>query len=478
MTPDGRATAVIIGGGLAGCFAAAALLDQSQIERIVVVERDHFPERPGFRAGAPQGRHLHLLLDGGRRALRDLLPGLDEELRGLGAVSLSATDSLRWLSAGGWMPRFHTGLEFLCCTRPVLDDAVRRQIRTFPTASAKLEFLEGTEVVGLLGSRTAVTGVRVRVRGSSLDPASTEDLPAAFVVDASGRSSGLPAWLRELGVAAAPEERVDAGVAYSSRLYRRPDKVGVGGDGTGENGTGSAGADNPAGSVGTGDSTAAVGIYLQTKPPDEPRLGVLVPVEGERWIVSVAGMRGAEPEPGEAGFDKQLALLRDPMLRDLLADAEPDGEVRGFRPGASVRRKYERIVPEGLVVVGDAACTFNPVYGQGISVAAFGAVALRNTLRERGLGPGAARRAQARISVASKHAWMLSSAEDVRFAATTGGPSGRLIRWQHRYLDRVLHRATGNEVVCGVFIAVLSLVAPPAALFHPRVMWPVLRKNR
>lgn len=164
-----------------------------------------------------------------------------------------------------------------------------------------MEFLEGTEVVGLLGTAGRVTGVRLRERGTEGE---TRELAAELVVDASGRSTSVAGWLAALGIPAVPEERVDAGVAYSSRIFKRP----------------------------TGVEFRHQALYIQTKAPDDPYLAVLLPVEGDRWIVSLGGMRGAEPEPGEEGFRKHLGLLRDPTLRELLAEAEPDGEVRGSAP--------------------------------------------------------------------------------------------------------------------------------------------------
>lgn len=466
MTSDTRGTAVVIGGGLAGCFAAQALV--GLFERIVVIERDRYPEQPGFRAGVPQGRHAHLLMEGGRRAIEELLPGLDVELLARGAVAVPLPGGLSWLSAGGWMPHFDTGLAFLSCTRPMLDDTVLRRLRSEPS----VEFQEATEVVGLLGDPAAVTGVRLRARrttgraashttahpatasagstDAATDSAAEQELPAALVVDASGRSSRLPQWLLALGCPPVAEERVDAGIGYSSRLFERPPGV----------------------------EAARSAVYVQTKAPDHPRMGVLLPVEDGRWMVSVGGMRDAAPEPGEAGFDQHLRLLRDPVLHDLLATTEPTGPVRGFRPGAGVRRHYERDSPLGLVVLGDAACTFDPVYGQGISVAAFGALALRDGLRQHGSTPGAARRAQKLIAATVKDAWLMSSAEDVRFPTTVGGPSGALLRLQHGYLDRVISAASRDESVCTAFCAVMTLMRPPTALFRPSVLWAVLRPHR
>jgi len=441
---------VVVGGGLAGCLAAWALVGQA--DRILVLERDRYPEQPAFRPGTPQSRHAHLLMEGGRRALHELLPGLDADLLARGAVPVPVPGGLRWLSSGGWMPRFATDLTFVSCTRQVLDEAVLQRVRAEPSVT----FLEGTEAVGLIGDGAAVTGVRARARGAAPDgtragaAAAVEELAADLVVDASGRSSRMPQWLRALGCAKTPEDRVDAGVAYTSRLFHHA----------------------------PGIDASLSALYIQTQAPDHPRLGVLLPVEGNRWVVSLGGMRGSEPEPGAAGFDSFLGLLRDPALREVLSTASPAGEAYGFRPGASIRRHFERGAPDGLVVLGDAACTFNPVYGQGISIAAFGALALRDGVRERGLGPGTSRHVQAGVAAAAKDAWMMASAEDVRFPTTTGGPSGAVLRLQHRYLDRVIARSSRDEEVCARFSEVMTLVTPPAVLFRPKVAWPVLRDPR
>jgi hypothetical protein len=218
-------------------------------------------------------------------------------------------------------------------------------------------------------------------------------------------------------------------------------------------------------------------VYLQAKAPDEPRFGVLLPVEGDRWLVTVGGMRGAEPTPGEAGFAAQLDLQRDPALRDAVAGAEPAGEVRGFRPRPCVRRHYERRGPHGFVAVGDAACTFNPIYGQGVSTAAFGALALREAVARQGIGPAAARKARRGVAAAAANPWLVAGAEDVRYPTTSGGPTGLGVRLQHRYLDRVLALTAIDPAVCASFMAVMSLTRRPAHLFHPRVLWPVLSRR-
>jgi flavin-dependent dehydrogenase len=250
---------------------------------------------------------------------------------------------------------------------------------------------------------------------------------------------------------------VDAGVSYSSRVYRRPD--------------GHDGDDNADAKAGPSQNC----IYLQTKAPDNPRLGVVLPAEGGHWIVSLAGMRGGEPAPGEEGFARHIRQLRDTCVGDLLAGAEPVGPVRGFLPGPSLRRHYERRAPDGLVATGDAACTFNPCYGQGMSVAALDALALRKAAeRPGGIGHATADAARSGIDRAAKAAWMLSSSEDVRFPATTGGPTGNLVRIQHRYIDRIVASATTSPTVTTRFLEVMSLIAEPSTLFRPAVLTRVL----
>ncbi|MFG2907764.1 FAD-dependent oxidoreductase [Kitasatospora sp. NPDC048286] len=479
----GRGTAVVMGGGLAGLAAAWAL--RGFAERIVVVERDRYPAGAEFRAGVPQGRHAHLVLEAGHRLLEEMMPGIRQELTAAGAQRVAASD-VQWLCAAGWLAEYPAQVSFLSCTRPLLDKLVLDRIRAHPA----IEILEGTDVVGLLGSAGVVTGVKVRSRGSAHDSerpgdgsergsangtthgsangsahdsangsahdsvrsserGEVREIPAELVVDAAGRSTSVPKWLAELGCPPVPEERVDAGVAYASRIFHRP--------------TGSE----------LGPGRAA---YLQTKAPDEPRMGVLLPVEGDRWVVSLAGMRGAEPGPGEEGFTEHLGLLRDPLLHELLRDAEPAGGIRGFHPGPGVRRHYERSSPDGLVVVGDAASTFNPVYGQGVTVALFCARELRRTAkRHGGIGHATARAARHAVAAASKIPWMISCAEDARFRATTGAPSGSLVGLQHRFFDKVLAASTRDPAVTSAFHEVMSLVAPPSLLFRPPVLAAILR---
>ncbi|QIS24774.1 NAD(P)-binding protein [Nocardia terpenica] len=440
---------MVIGGGIAGTLAAWAL--RGHAARVLVVERGTYPAAPDFRDGVPQGRHAHLLLEGGHRALEAMMPGIRAELAAAGAVSvrMSGDHGLRWLSSAGWMAPHATDLAFLSCTRPVIDHVVRARlydesaVRTVD--GTDIEFLQNAAVVGLLGDARAVSGVRIRTRGHLTE----SRLSAELVVDASGRRSLLSTWLTELGFSPIPTEIVDAHVAYRTRLvHRQPDP-----------------------------DCGFTALYLQASR-SAPFTGVLLPVEGDRWIVSLGAMgRGREPAPGTAGFEHLLTQLRDPLLREVLRDAEPASGVRGFRPGPSMRRHLEhRYTPAGIVALGDAATTLNPVYGQGITVAARSAQALRAAVeRHHGIGHAAARAARQAIAATSRDAWLMSSAEDARY---TGVPTGPLIRTQHRLLDRVLDRVTSDVRVTAAFERVMSLVAPPTALLHPSILASVLAGSR
>lgn len=437
---SGRGTVVVIGGGFAGMLAALAVHETA--ERVVVIERDRYPAGPHFRQGTPQARHAHLLLEGGHRTLESMLPGIRAELLAAGASRVAMSRDLRWRSSAGWMADYDSPLAFWSCSRSLLDHTVRARVRT---ACPTMQVRENTEVVGLVGSPRMLTGVRVRIRGSDEE----RELPAQMIIDASGRGSRLPQWLTALGCAPVPDDVVDVGMRYTSRFYHRPP---------------------------TAADLGFEALYLQTRPAQEfPWTGALLPVEDNRWIVSLGAVRGGEPAPGPAGFDAILSQL-DPVLHKALRDANPDGPVRGFSAGPSVRRHYEHAsTPAGLVVLGDGQQNMDPVYGQGMTVAALSAQALSISVHETGnLEHRTASTARARIANVTKPAWLMSCAEDLRWPCTLGGTAGPLTRIQHRFLDRVLASATTNPRVTAAFHEVMSLVSPATTLLRPTVLAPIL----
>ncbi|WP_372411681.1 FAD-dependent oxidoreductase [Streptomyces luteireticuli] len=432
--------AVVIGGSLAGLLAAHVLKDHA--DTVTVVERDRYPDGPEHRPGTPQDRHAHIFLKGGVQALDALLPGLPDELREHGSPSLGMPDDLLQWQGGQWFRRTPAATHMLTGSRPLTDWLVRRRVLADP----RITVLEGAEVTGLAGDATRVRGVRIRPRGAGQE---TRTLAADLVVDASGRSSRAPDWLRAIGAEPAPEETIDAGLAYSTRFY-------------------GAGA-NP-------DGATFRGIYMAIDG-EHPRGGLLLPVEGDRWVALLSGFKGNEPPTDEAGYLDFAASLPDPVMREWLDKADPLTPIHAYRRASNVRRRYDRPGrrPAGFLATGEALCAFNPVYGQGMSVAALCAVALRDALDDRRRTP-TTRRVQRALVAVARQAWDISAGADRAVPGATGSAVrpravDRPAAW---YLRRVIERVPGNRVVGDTFRQVGSLAAPTTAFFAPRVARAVL----
>ncbi|MEU7281192.1 FAD-dependent monooxygenase [Streptomyces sp. NPDC045431] len=465
-TAHGVRHAVVIGGSLAGLLAARVLAEHA--ERVTVIERDRFPEGPQPRAGVPQGRHIHVLLESGQRALDTLLPGVVDELRAQGAPRVGMPDDLVQWQGGRWYRRTPATAYLLTGSRPHLEHVVRRRVLADP----RIRAVEGTEAVGLIGDAARVRGVLLRERGAGAGAETStgagagagkdgntgaregagrdaRSLAADLVVDASGRGSRAAAWLSALGAEPPHEETLDTGLAYATRLYR-------------------------AGSA--GDGTDGLGQYI-VPHPQQTRGAVVLPLEDGRHLVTLSGLRGDEPPTDGEEFVAYAARLPHPLVSEWLAKAEPDGPVHGFRRTANVRRRYDRPGrrPAGFLATGDALCTFNPIYGQGMSVAALSAVALRDALADPRRTP-TTRRVQRALFDASRQAWDVSAGADRNMPGAQGDAAraraaDRAVAW---YLRRVQARAVGDPEVGAAFRSVLSLVEPPTALFAPRIARAVL----
>ena len=390
MTERTENHAVVLGGGIAGLLAARVLADA--YHEVTVVDRDGFARGSEPRPGAPEGRHIHALLARGQQVLEELFPGLTAELEACGAPVGDVLGDARLLFGGHRLARAETGLIALSASRPLLEDRVRARVR----ALRGVRFAPPGDVVGLRPSpdRRRVTGVRLLRRA---DGSAEEALDAELVVDATGRDSRAPAWLEALGFARPEEARVRVDVGYATRRYRLPPDV-LGGD--------LACVHGPA--------------------PARPRGGALARLEGGVWMLTLFGMAGDYPPTDPAGFAAFARSLPFPDLHDAVGAAEPVDDPVGFRFPADVRRRYERLrrFPQGFLVVGDALCSFNPIYGQGMTVAALQALALRHHLRpprhlDSGHGPGTrpVLRALARVTDAP---WELTLGADLAVPGVEG----------------------------------------------------------
>jgi 2-polyprenyl-6-methoxyphenol hydroxylase-like FAD-dependent oxidoreductase len=422
-----RDHAVVVGGSLAGLLAARVLTDH--FDRVTLVERDRFPAGADFRPGTPQSRHLHVLWTRGLELLEDLFPGLEKTLIDAGAVEIGVPADVLWLTAAGWRNRFDV-TRLLTFSRPLLDWAVRAWLTT---GSAALDVLEGHEAVGLVPRGPDVAGVELR---------SGEPIAADLVVDATGRGSRAPSWLGALGYPAPPETLVDPLLGYASRYYAIP----------------------------AGFDPGWKAIYLQADPPDTRRTGGLFPQEGGQWICSLSGAGRDYGPTGETAFLEFAKGLRDPVLYEAIRDAEPLSPITGFRRTANHRRHYDRMPawPRGFVVMGDATCAFNPIYGQGMTVAAISAVELDRCLGEspRDLE----RRFQRQVARGGAGAWLVATGEDLRYQETEAAPVRPSTRLINAYVDRVVAAANVDRRVCASLLDVIALSSAPASLFSPAVL--------
>lgn len=342
---------IVVGAGMGGLAAAKAL--SAHFDQVTVLERDSLPPDTTPRQGTPQARHLHALLAGGLVALNELLPGFETELERAGAIRLTP-QSLRMERPGfDPYPQRDLGLSWLSMSRPMLEFVTRQAVGR----QKNIELLGGCRVTEFLASPggSAVSGVRY---DTSDGKANT--IAADLVVDASGRGVMTLAMLESMGFSKTEETEIGIDMAYSTAIFEQP-------------------VDAP---------TAWKGVIVLPWAPRDNRGAFLSPIENNRWIVSVGANHGDAPPGDMEGFLEFVRSLRTPTIYDAIKNAKPIGPIIRFLLPSSVRRHYETAqrFPGGLLPIGDAICRFNPVFGQGMSVAAQEAVILDRLLKARAAG--------------------------------------------------------------------------------------------
>lgn len=430
--------AIVLGGSIAGIFAARVLADRYR--EVVVVDRDRFPAAGQHRTGVPQDRHIHALQTGGKRAIDRLFPGAAEELVAVGAVSGDWGRDATMSFSGSRLRNIDAGLDLLAASRPLLEGHLRDRLRTV----RGIRFRERHTVRGLVpGPGDAIAGVRLT---DNEDPGSLETLPADLVVDATGRGSRLPRWLEELGYAAPAVSETGLEVAYTTARFPR---------------------------LATDQRKV---ILVSATAPAGRRGGGAIAIEDDQWMVTMGGVLGETAPTDVEGFIAYAATLDVPDIHELIRHREPLTEPTLMRYPTARRRRYERLdrFPQGLLVVGDTLCSFNPVYGQGMSVAAAEALALADCL-DGGL-VGLAGRYFRAIAPVVDDAWEMAAGSDARYVGGSGG--GLAARFLGRYRARLLRAAEHDPAVSRAFREVMAMTARPASLLHPKVAVRVLRRGR
>jgi 2-polyprenyl-6-methoxyphenol hydroxylase-like FAD-dependent oxidoreductase len=423
---DGRA--VVVGASMAGLLTARVLTEF--FPQVTVVDRDDLTGGPVPRRGVPQSRHSHALLSGGVQALQSLFPDLVADLLQHGAEICDFQADSRLFASGRLLRQQPSDLVAIAVSRPLLEDRVRQAVLSTPGVAV----LAPAQLVDLRAEDGRVTGVRVR-QGEA-----DTDVSAELVVDATGRGSHTPTWLAEHGLPRPVESTVDVGLTYASWVFPRR----------------------------TGDLDGA--RFLLIPPtPEVPRVGSALAIEGGRWMVGSAGYRGDAAPLDLDGLRRFAATLPARDLADLIAGREPLEPPRAHRFPASLRHHYERlpVFPEGLLVTGDALSSFNPIYGQGMTIAAFEALALRDELAAG--GPDLPRRFFAHAARLIDVAWDLAAGSDLALPMVPGRRSLRT-RLVNAYVHRIGLAAAGDPQVGRTFIRVVNLLDPPTALIRPAML--------
>jgi 2-polyprenyl-6-methoxyphenol hydroxylase-like FAD-dependent oxidoreductase len=430
--------AVVIGASMGGLLAARALADVFPL--VTVLERDGFPDSDIPRKGVPQGHHAHGLLSRGRCVIEDFFPGWTEGVVEAGGIRVDVVRDVAWFGHGVALKQTPSDLEGLLASRPMLEGHVRRRLLALPGVRA----IQNCTALGLVASddRSAITGVRVRL-GSGKEHTVFADL----VVDASGRGSLTPAWLEALGYARPEEERIEVGIGYTTRLYRRH----------------------------AGELGGKVAVVVAGNEPNW-RNGAILFQSEDCWIVSIGGYFGDHAPDDAQMFAAYAGSFPTPEIRDIVAHATPLGDFVTYRYPANVRRRYERLArfPKNLLVFGDAVSCFNPIYGQGMTVAAQEAIALRDTLRE--AGTGLARRFFDAAAGIVDVPWDIAVGNDLRHPRVNG-PRPAKVRFINWYLGKLYKAAQYDGSLATAFLRVANLEAPPETLLDPAIVARVARGN-
>ncbi|MFF4442275.1 MULTISPECIES: FAD-dependent oxidoreductase [unclassified Streptomyces] len=424
--------AVVLGGSMAGLLAARVLADS--YDEVLVVERDTITGTTTARKGVGQGRHVHGLLARGQQILDELFPGFTDEAVEAG-VPTGDLGELRWFFNGRRLSPGTTGLICVSATRPVLESRVRERVAALPG----VVLLERHDIAGLVAddTRDTVTGVRVQ----SQEPGAQErTIEADLVVDATGRGSRTPLWLEDFGYERPDEERIRIDLSYTTRKFRLRDDAVLDGD-------------------------------LSINPVSSPshrRGAFLSRIEGGLVVVSLTGVLGDSAPADLPGFLEWTRTLPVSDIHDVIHDAEPVDDGAVFRYPASQRRRYERLsrFPNRFLVLGDAACSFNPVYGQGMTVAALEALVLREHLSRGEVDPTAF---LADIAQVIEVPWQFSAGADLGYPEVEGE---RTPEWEASgaFMAALHAAAVVDGEVTATFMRVAGLVATPDALMSPDML--------
>ncbi|MGE8175549.1 FAD-dependent oxidoreductase [Pseudomonas fluorescens] len=426
--------AVVIGGSVTGCLTAAVLA--RRFERVTVIEKSDFYDETGPRQSVPQEHHVHLLLLRGKQIIDRIFPGILSALEQSGAQVADLGHDVKWYQGGRWKNRYRSGIYAHYCSRRLIDNQLRRCLASVP----RVGILSGTRVTRVefsgAGDQRAVSGVIID------DGSGERSMSCDLLVDASGRGTHMPSWLKEAGFGTVENSVVKTELGYASRIYRRLPAFA---------------------------EQWQVLLVLPTAPAQRS-MGVISPIEGNRWMVTTGGWFGHFPGKDPDDFLQALAALPVPDIHEVIRDAEPLSEVFTFKMPGSRRSHYDRIEhwPDGLLVVGDALSSMNPLYSQGMTIGALEADCIDVRLDEVLARSLSCRQLQGLLCGVVDGAWNMATTEDFRFPETIGKRTWRT-RFHHWYGAGLGKLSASNRRALETQIGVTNLVMEPNRLYTPAI---------
>jgi 2-polyprenyl-6-methoxyphenol hydroxylase-like FAD-dependent oxidoreductase len=437
-----REHAVVLGAGMAGLFAARVLSEF--YEAVTVVERDILSDQPGHRKGVPQDRHLHNFLGRGVQVLTELFPGILDEMAAAGAVVVDdgnlsriyARMGRRELKRSGRLSD-PAGLTLCLASRPFTELHVRRRVAALPGVTV----VDGHDALEPVTGGDAVTGVLIVNRATEL----TTVLDADLVVDATGRSARIPSLLERLGYGRPDEQKAPSPVGYSTQRLVIP------------------------------DGSLEQQLIVSNQGPTRPAV-LLLACEHRNWMLAVGRPIDDGGAPGD--FDTMLSLAQQVLPTAIchgLRAGQPIDEIATFRNPAAVWRRYDQMprFPRGLLVVGDAMCSLNPIYGQGMTMAALYALTLRDCLRRNDTEI-----ARPFFAGAARHIGTVWVSNHASTRATSPARKRSLRRRLRRQVIKAtLIAASSDTHVAERLLRVGHLIDPPARLADPALLPRILAAN-
>jgi flavin-dependent dehydrogenase len=437
-----RKHALVIGGSITGMTAAQVL--SKYFDTVTIIEKDNIKSLDA-RNGTPQANHIHTLLVKGKQVFAEIFPELEEDMRESGALGLDYILNGQYFIDGYWTPRFASGLDSYFSSRTLLETTIRKQVQK----NNKIKFMHGI-VTELVSDNKKDISVKIK---SGKEFSSEQILHGDIIVDASGRNSKTSEWLQDIGYARPEETHVDSNIGYATRCYKIPKEY----------------------------QDLKEFIVILNHPPFQPKMGGILPIEGKKWKVTMYSIGKDLPTTDEKEFLEFSKTLADLRVYDMIKNAEPESEIHGYRVKGSRLIHYERSKswPENYIALGDAVCTLNPFYGQGMTVAALGCKLLDDFLKKNleSNHKNLSLEFQKELYKKNLYPWLLATGEDFRWPTTKGQRPNLFARLVQVYADDILYLSPHSKLAARSFQEMMQMVKSPLVLFHPKLIIELLMKK-